>query len=515
MSTHPIRPARRSAPSAAAILLLCAAALLPACRSGDKPGLFAGLRRQPAPAPATGIAIDGRFEDWPAGVATTADADWIYFKVTLPGNAAPLQANVETLALWLDADGSPATGAAMTAPAEAAGLGVDLFAEFSPPGEKPGDAPRRGVAVYAADAGGRHLRIPSAEARVLGSPTFAADTFEIRLSRRIDPAAAPDLARLLSGRARAKAMFALVDEGGTLKGWSDVETFQLPASTAEPSLSDAELPAKPAGAIRILSWNVLNGALTKDPNPFARIIQVLDPDIILFQEWPTDAATAQAWFTATVTGEKTWNAWAAPGDRAVVVVSQHPLASLGPHSISLGGDTDGRATPVRFAAATIQTPAGPVAVGSLHLKCCGTAGSSEDTRRVNEAQAINAAMNPAFAQAAAPIRILAGDFNLVGTRTPLDTLAEALDADGSALEVAHTPVLGDAAVYTWSDANTEFPDGRLDYALYSDASADLIHAFILDNRRLSDRALAKLGLDRDDTAVSDHFPLVLDLMPKP
>ena len=63
-------------------------------------------------------------------------------------------------------------------------------------------------------------------------------------------------------------------------------------------------------------------------------------------------------------------------------------------------------------------------------------------------------------------------------------------------------VIGDSAVYTWSDHKTEFPDGRLDYAIYSDSSAEAVNAFVLDTRRLSNRTLARLGLDRTDSTAS-------------
>ena len=66
---------------------------------------------------------------WPQEVAATADADWIYLKVTVEGNHAPLQASPETVALWLDVDGSPRTGARMAAPADASGMGVDEIVE--------------------------------------------------------------------------------------------------------------------------------------------------------------------------------------------------------------------------------------------------------------------------------------------------------------------------------------------------------------------------------------------------
>src|SRR5437867_1105168 len=59
------------------------------------------------------LTLDGDLSDWPANVATVADADYIYFRVTVEGQAAPLQASPETLELWLDADNDRKTGHAM------------------------------------------------------------------------------------------------------------------------------------------------------------------------------------------------------------------------------------------------------------------------------------------------------------------------------------------------------------------------------------------------------------------
>jgi hypothetical protein len=38
-----------------------------------------------------------------------------------------------------------------------------------------------------------------------------------------------------------------------------------------------------------------------------------------------------------------------------------------------------------------------------------------------------------------------------------------------------------------------------------------VQAFALDTARLTDEALAKSGLERDDTDASDHLPIVMDL----
>jgi hypothetical protein len=69
-------------------------------------------------------------------------------------------------------------------------------------------------------------------------------------------------------------------------------------------------------------------------------------------------------------------------------------------------------------------------------------------------------------------------------------------------------------VYTWRDDSAGFPPGRLDYIVYSGSSASAVNALVLDTTRLSEKALAKLGLDRTDTGGTDHLPVIVDLVPR-
>src|SRR5205814_4949203 len=147
-------------------------------------------------------------------------------------------------------------------------------------------------------------------------------------------------------------------------------------------------------------------------------------------------------------------------------------------------------------------------------KCCGTAGGPEDQRRLAEAQAINAAMKTAMPQVNTPMRVLGGDLNLVGAAGPLGALAAGLDTDGSDMAVVQPMVLGDPSLITWVDPKSEFPPGRLDYLLVSDASAQVVNAFVLDTSKLSAKSLARVGMDRGDTAASDHLPVVVDIKPR-
>jgi endonuclease/exonuclease/phosphatase family metal-dependent hydrolase len=462
------------------------------------------------------VALDGSFKDWPSNAAVQADPDWIYFHVTVPDASAPLQAGSETLALWLDADGDAKTGQVMPAPAGAAGMGVDLVVEYSPAdAEHPGQT-KRGVEARAMNPGGKTTALTHTQIGLASLPTYASGAYEARISRHVDAAAAPALANALAARGRGTAMFVLKDKNGKVTGWSDPESFSKPAMPAGAPVADIAVPAKPKGAVRVVSYNVLKSKLVQEPGTFARVLHALNPDVILLQEWDADAATATAWFTAVVTGKHEWYARSAAGD--VVIVSPYEITALGgPDTIVAAGSEaseGGEKAPVRFLGAIVKTPRTPVAVGTLHLKCCGTAGSPEDARRLAEAKAINGAMRAALAQSGIKVRVFAGDFNLVGTRAPLDALCAGLDSDGSDLAVAEPMVLGDRAEYTWMDRQSEFPPGRLDFAVYSDAGSTVVNAFLLDTSRLAPKALAKIGLDGADTAASDHLPLVVDLKAK-
>jgi endonuclease/exonuclease/phosphatase family metal-dependent hydrolase len=480
-------------------LALC----LPGCNRANKRSARSRDQVNQALARNQRIVLDGDMADWPVNVATVADDDWIYFRVNVENETAPIQASPETLELWLDADNDGRSGRAMASPADAAGMGIDEIVTYSPPDPDHAGQTKPGVQITTGDG----ATLNHSQIGLASQPTYGTGQYEVRISRHVDAAAAPALSRALAARGRARGMFVLKDRSGKIVGWSDPETFQKPAMSRSMPTADALVPPKPAGAIRILSYNVLKSAPAQNPGTFARIFHVIDADIILCQEWQTDPATASAWFTAVVTGQHPWNARVGPD---VVIVSPHAIAPLGPEQITYAGADN----PVRFAGAVVSTPRGEVAVGNAHLKCCGTAGSPEDARRIAEAQAINAAMKSAMGQLSTPLRVIGGDLNLVGTPGPLGALASGLDADGSDLAVAQPMVLGDPTMITWSDAKTDFPPGRLDYLLVGDAGAQVVNAFVLDTSRLSQRSLARMGLDHADTSTSDHFPVVIDIKPR-
>jgi len=159
----------------------------------------------------------------------------------------------------------------------------------------------------------------------------------------------------------------------------------------------------------------------------------------------------------------------------------------------------------------IGTDAGELLAISVHLKCCGSAGSDEDLTRIDQAKAINGFIDWVHEQHPDAMVVIAGDFNLVGSRTPLEVMARGLGVNGDDLDPAPARVFGDSTSVTWVDEKSRFGPGRLDWLLYDDSRSVLGGAFMLDTRVLSDGSLAVMGLERDDSKASDHLPMIVDL----
>ncbi len=121
--------------------------------------------------------------------------------------------------------------------------------------------------------------------------------------------------------------------------------------------------------------------------------------------------------------------------------------------------------------------------------------------------------------------LIAGDLNLVGDRQPLETLltgeivhrelgdSTAPDWDGSPLadlQPLHTDL---PMVFTWfRESRGAYSPGRLDFIVYSDSVLRATRGYVLFTQAMSDPSLAANGLERRDTCVSDHLPVVGDFV---
>jgi endonuclease/exonuclease/phosphatase family metal-dependent hydrolase len=468
-------------------------------QTGAGPRQPAGQAAPPDAFDRAGIVLDGDIAEWPTNLNVVADSVYLYFRVKIEGENDTLQAMRRPLLARFDLDGNPDTGARYARPASASDMGVDLEIVFSPRDER---AERGfGVAASAVGADGSLRPIPTADLDLRFAPSYASEWYEARLAL----AALTDAK--LPGRPGdlGRQVFVLGDGAGGVAGASEPARFRWPSAVRRPGRVDVEPPAKAPGAIRIMTWNVA-GAAADNPEPFARIIGALAPDILLLQEWDSSPAEIGAWLAAHVIDDGAWSVVRSAGP-GVAVVSRSEVRQALPARLEL--PESGR--PIRFASAVVETLAGPVLVGSAHLTCCGYAGSEEDRARLLEAMAINDAVRVAVAEAQPAAVVIGGDLNLVGTRTPLDALADGLDVDGSSLETVNAFALGDQVHATWSSPGSIFTPGRLDYVLYSGAGAEVEQAFVLDTRLLGEGALEALGLHADDAHASDHRPVLVDL----
>jgi endonuclease/exonuclease/phosphatase family metal-dependent hydrolase len=480
---------------------LSAAALLSGCASRHA--------AVPATNTPTPIVIDGDTREWAANVAATSDEHYVYLRFSVADAQFTLQSSPRSVAIYIDADADAATGFAVK-PGAGEKIGADMLVLFSPD-SKPG------VAIYSLSDSGARTALSIADFDFVFAPTYAASWYEARICRTPQsPGALPKSGLLSPGH--LKGFAAILDENGAISASSQqfsIETQEVCVGGRRYTADD--LPVKPKDAIRIVSWNIEQSKPVDHPEPFARILNVVNPDVLLLQEWERgDSVAVQTWLTTNLGGQ--WFVAKAPGDMTngggVLVASRFELTPAAHPPVTCSFKTDkgqDDTKPVRFVAATLNTPAGPLVAASVHLKSRGTKDSIEDRRRIAECRAVNKAMSEIIAAGHPKLRVISGDLNLVGSRPPLDILRAGLDTDGSDLSPAPAPVFGDLAFYTWRDPSTPFSAGRLDWLNFSDASADCCDSFVLDTSRFDDSILTKYKLLRADSEVSDHLPVIVDI----
>jgi endonuclease/exonuclease/phosphatase family metal-dependent hydrolase len=463
------------------------------------------------------LLLDGDVRDWTDGAVAAGDEHYLYTRFTVENEVFTLQAAAETVSVLLDVDANGATGVARDG-ADFKGMGFDLEVQFSP---ATGEGVQKGTRLYALDKAGGKTPLSLSDWEIAFSPTYASTWYELRVGRTpSEPGPVPVAGLQSVGAVRGVVT---LQRGGAVVGYADPFGVELPPAAKMKATADVTIPSKPVGALRVMTYNVLKASPNTTPEPFARTINAINPDVVIVQEWEnTDDTTLQGWFAANVPTDKAtpWRAKTiGAGTQAgggVGVISRYPIgegALEGIESQFIGKNGDMVSRKVRFIAVPIQTPMGVAMVGSTHLKCCGSYNTIEEVQRVAEAKAIEQAFAAAALKNNATIRVIAGDMNLVGGRAPLDTLANGADVDGSELAVAQTVKLGDNVILTWRDEQQSFAPGRLDYMLYSDASVRAVNAFVFDASRLSTEALERMKLDRGVTNGSDHLPVVVDLMP--
>jgi len=451
---------------------------------------------------ASTIVLDGEFSDWVDQPDALGSTQFISIHFA-PKNDHPqtIQAAPYTTRIRIDADNDPHTGRPMRTMQLDSSIrppqGVDLLVELSPKNEQGTIGIGSAVTRYAQQ--GAATALGHADLGFEFLPTYQSPQYEARIDR-LAPGAG-----MLRQSGTISIVVDQIDKNGGLLWSSAPMVVDLPPS-AEPTPVNAVIPPKPSRSVRVMSSNVLFSSPLKNPEPFERVLGAIDPDVILYQEWfNTPADEVQRWLNAHAgTG---WRVHMPDSKAGVAIATTKPIITTYQAVIPPSGNE----RPARAVAALIDTDAGELLAISVHLKCCGNAGSEEDLKRIDQAKSINAFVRSVHKKHPDAKVVIAGDFNLVGSRTPLDTIRASLGIHGEDLSTVNTIHIGERSMITWNDEKSRFSPGRLDWMLIDESMSTPAHAFILDTRTLSDGSLEAMGLHPDDSKGSDHLPIVMDL----
>lgn len=328
-------------------------------------------------------------------------------------------------------------------------------------------------------------------------PTFASTAFEIQL----------DL----------EAYGAEVGEELTLSfagsdSLDEAVRFRLSPGHMTPSarpIGAGSLERAAGSAFRLASYNTEHNGLRDEEKPerrvaIHRVVRAAAADVYCFQEEWTASADEIRQVMESINPLGDGGAWHVVFDEGSAVASRHPI-------VAMPDIAEQRAAGAIVRVGDSAREA--VLVYSVHFKCCGSIGSSEDVRRIEEVRAIAAQvealragrLGPEFADYADVPVVIAGDYNLVGSRTPLTILEDLVGV--RALELPH--MLSDK-IYTWYEEGSSFSPGRLDY-ISATAGVEQVSGFIVNPRHFGPVLSRQMGMRADDVAASDHLLMISDM----
>ncbi len=259
--------------------------------------------------------------------------------------------------------------------------------------------------------------------------------------------------------------------------------------------------------LRVASFNTLFSGLIDAArvNQFKRLLDAVNADVYVFQEeYDSNAAQVSTVINA-IDPLEDGRPWTVIRNGELIITSPYTMLPL--------------PTTSGYYGAVVRIPGMDTLVLTTHLKCCGYAGDSNDQQRITQTQSaitlINNFRAGSLGSTLAPYRnapiVLVGDWNLVGSTTPVDLWA-------TAHNLTRAPIsnLIGSDVVTWSAPDgLDFWPGVLDVLMYTRGSTFLRNSFLLDSTLLNAGELAALGLQANDSLASDHRLLVMDFGPSP
>lgn len=467
----------------------------------------ASLIAQSAP-----IIIDGLFDDWVPELSGLSDSpeningiDLLDFQVSNDAYFLYLRLKVDqeidltdnlvnhSVYLYLDTDNNAQTGFS-AAPSMGAEIGINFFSRV----------------VFANYNPNSQVQFADIRLRVL--PTVTGNEFEIAIGRNEFP---NGINPTFIGNTM-KVLFREQQSGDYLpnSGTSFIYTFDDTPVATYPLIN---LQKESESFLRICGFNI-NGAFTNGSlaDEFQRILNALETDIYCFSEASNTSAAAvktlmDSWVpTGTPAG---W--YTTKDDYDMIVASKYPFNGTWSYLDRQYG-------------VLIDLPAPythDFLIVAAHFNCC-TADAARQDQSDEFIEFVLDAKSPGGVLTLpqnTPIALV-GDLNLVGWAQQLTTVLTGdvqdeinygpgglPDWDNSPFTDAIPLQTDKNMAYTWRNDNSNFPAGRLDFIIYSDAACTLEKSFTLQTEVMSPARLALYGLQLNDTeTLTDHFPLVAD-----
>ena len=463
------------------------------------------------------ILIDGRFTDWTTDLATFTDVtesisgidilqmqvsnddNNLYIKITLD-TEIDLTTNLvsQGLMLFIDADNDPSTGYPIQT-----GYGTELGVKF-----------KDRFAYYNVEP---FSEVSFAAIELVPLPTVTSNIFEIAIARD----AVPDGVNPLFTSSSIRILFKDTSSNDSMPDDGQIFYYTFDETPVAP-VELIEINKQNPESIRVVAYNTLfNGLEDVGRLPyFKNIITSLAPDIIGFSECgdanPYDIKDLLDQWLPLGTGHGWYVANDLTGD----------LITLSKWEIIQNWKTLYRQFPV-----LIDLPESyhtDLLFTNSHLRCCGA--NNERQEQVDDYVSfmidakspggeITLTENTPF--------IYAGDLNLVGYKQQLTTLltgdivntetygtGENYDWDDSEVTDQICRQTEQRMAYTWKDDTSSFPDGRLDFMIYSDAVMRVQNSFTLQTETMPNARLTQYGLSQYATSnASDHFPVICDFLP--
>jgi len=259
----------------------------------------------------------------------------------------------------------------------------------------------------------------------------------------------------------------------------------------------------PGTDMRIVSFNTYYEGLSDSNRQEAmgRLLNSVNGDVYCFQEeWKTEGHGEILKRLMPPESKGRWHIHKVQGN---VIASKYPLKAL-------PSKND------RYAAAYIGLAEKQLFIINVHLKAMGYIDSREDRLRIEQVNDILATIDEIYkgkyneddAPGTQPGIVMLGDFNLVGSRKPLDMI---IDKKVYGLKDWLIPNLIGESIVTWRGGpRASFSPGKLDYIVYSTKTLIPKNGFLTNSELLNQIELRQLKLDAADSKISDHLLITVD-----